>query len=183
VELLGGRRLTDLARAAILPAAKEECQLLFLLIAASSSRHAVSFSSASTMKRFPAMRISSPYLFTASQLPPKKTARPMSYTDRAEALPCRALSRLCRAYRAAPRLNRDTPRLIGPRKYYYGLLETKFQPTTTWRGKRLRRDSRDQGFSSPPVREKGFSTRYCSRSLAFPICALNEVLGIIADKQ
>jgi len=64
----------------------------------------------------------------------------MSYTDRAEALPCRAFIAPLPGI-AAPTglrraLNRDTPRLTGPRKYYYGLLATKFQPTTMWRGKR-----------------------------------------------
>jgi hypothetical protein len=52
------------------------------------------------------------------------------------AAPYRAFTGHGRAYRATPRLNRDTPRLTGPRKYYYGLLATKFQPTTMWRGKR-----------------------------------------------
>jgi hypothetical protein len=44
------------------------------------------------------------------------------------AAPYGAFAGHCRAYRATPRLNRDTPRLTGPRKYYYGLLATKFQP-------------------------------------------------------
>ena len=43
------------------------------------------------------------------------------------AAPYRAFAGHCCAYRATPRLNRDTSRLTGPRKYYYGLLATKFQ--------------------------------------------------------
>jgi hypothetical protein len=70
----------------------------------------------------------------------RKTARPMSYTDRAEALPCRTFIAPLPVIAAPTGLRRASTetrsRLIGPRKYYYGLLETKFQPTTIWRGKR-----------------------------------------------
>jgi hypothetical protein len=52
------------------------------------------------------------------------------------AAPNRAFAGHCRAYRATPRLNQGTPRLTGPRKYYYGLLATKFQTTTNVAGKR-----------------------------------------------
>ena len=63
------------------------------------------------------------------------------------AAPNRAFAGQCRAYRAAPRLNRDTSRLTGPRKYYYGLLATKFQPTTIWREKGIE-------WLATPVREQ-----------------------------
>ncbi len=52
------------------------------------------------------------------------------------AAPYRAFAGHCRAYRATARLNKDAPRLTGPRKYYYGLLATKFPANDNVAGKR-----------------------------------------------
>jgi hypothetical protein len=52
------------------------------------------------------------------------------------AAPYRAFAGHCRAYRATPRLYWDATRLIGPRKYYYGLLATKFRSMWRCRHKR-----------------------------------------------